>query len=306
MAGPLVFWYFSSMRPRAFRPTTAPRPVEFDRGKYGRELLVDAALVSRMPQFIVDTTPHELQFFDALLITRGRGRILVDGDPYPVKPGTVLFCIPGEVREWHLTQALDGACLFFAESFITDVFNDSRFLQQFGFFARPRGGRTLVLDSRQRRQFLARFRVMQREVTNHRSDASHRLRAALYEILVVLNRWYVAAHGERPLQQTGVVRRFQALADRHYARRHRVTDYALELGISPGHLNVLCQMQIRQSAGAVIRSRLALEARRLLLYSGLNAGQIAQRLGFADPAYFTRFFRREVGSPPLRFRRSSH
>ena len=304
MAEPLVFWYFSTMRLRTSRSSSIPRSIDFDRSKYGRELLVDAAMVSRLPRFIVDQTPHVLGFFDTLLITRGRGRILIDGESYYVRPGVILFCIPGEVREWQLTAAMDGACVFFAESFITDVFSDSRFLQQFGFFATPRAGRALTLDTRQRRQFLARFKVMQREVVRHRHDASHRLRAALYEILVLLNRWYRVVHGEQPASPSGTVRRFQSLVDRQYMHRHRVSDYAVELGITPGHLNVLCRLQTRQSAGAVIRSRLALEARRLLLYGELNAGQVAQRLGFEDPAYFSRFFRREVGLPPTRFRSS--
>jgi AraC family transcriptional activator of pobA len=52
----------------------------------------------------------------------------------------------------------------------------------------------------------------------------------------------------------------------------------------------------------LIRERIALEARRLLLYSDLTAGQVADRLGFEDPAYFARFFRREVGITPSAFR----
>jgi AraC-like DNA-binding protein len=31
--------------------------------------------------------------------------------------------------------------------------------------------------------------------------------------------------------------------------------------------------------------------------------QIAHELGFRDPAYFSRFFRRHAGLPPARFRR---
>jgi len=40
-----------------------------------------------MPRFIVDTSPHELNFFDAIQITRGRGHILIDGDRHVVRPG---------------------------------------------------------------------------------------------------------------------------------------------------------------------------------------------------------------------------
>ena len=45
-----------------------------------------------------------------------------------------------------------------------------------------------------------------------------------------------------------------------------------------------------------------LEARRALLYSNLSVAEIGYAVGFADPAYFTRFFTRHEGQSPLRYR----
>ena len=45
------------------------------------------------------------------------------------------------------------------------------------------------------------------------------------------------------------------------------------------------------------------EAVELLTHSGLPVSQVGFRLGFADPAYFNRFFSRMQGEPPSRFRR---
>lgn len=72
--------------------------------------------------------------------------------------------------------------------------------------------------------------------------------------------------------------------------------------MSPGHLSALCRATLRRSAGGVVRQRLTLEARRLLAHSDLTAAEVGFRLGFDDPAYFARFFRRETGQPPTRFR----
>jgi AraC-like DNA-binding protein len=47
---------------------------------------------------------------------------------------------------------------------------------------------------------------------------------------------------------------------------------------------------------------LTLEARRLLAHSDLTAAQVGFQFGFEDPAYFARFFRREAGEAPTRFR----
>ncbi|MCL4847746.1 MAG: helix-turn-helix domain-containing protein [Acidobacteria bacterium] len=45
-----------------------------------------------------------------------------------------------------------------------------------------------------------------------------------------------------------------------------------------------------------------LEATRLLLYTDEPAASIAYRLGYRDPAYFGRCFRRATGLSPRRFR----
>jgi AraC-like DNA-binding protein len=303
MDGAAERWYFSTMRRRGRpRPPRAPRRIEFHRTKYGRELLVDAAFVRQMPLFIRTAQPHALAFHDVLLVTRGRGRFHLDGESYRVAPGTVVFSRPGELRRLDVA-GLDGACLFFTEEFVTAFFRDARFLDQFPYFRPGRRSAALVLGPSERRLFLRRFAVMQAEIASLKEDAPDALRAELYELLVLLGRWYAARHGRAPLAAPGgVVERFCALVERDYARRHRVADYADALGVSPNHLNALCRRQIRQTAGARVRARLALEARRLLLHGSLGVAEIAFRLGFADPAYFARFFRREVGRPPARYR----
>src|SRR5262249_19001807 len=102
-----------------------------------------------------------------------------------------------------------------------------------------------------------------------------------------------------------LVERFRRLVERDYARRHRLADYANELGVSPGHLSALCRSALRESAGRVVRRRIALEARRLLAHSQLTAAQVGFALGFEDPAYFARFFRRETGRAPSAYRLTS-
>jgi AraC-like DNA-binding protein len=292
MDGPRNRWYFSTVR-----------VIPFHRTKYGRELLVDAAWVRQMPTFISSTAePHALAFHDILLVTRGRGRLQLDGVEHAVAPGVVAFSRPGEVRSWTV-RGLDGACLFFTEEFVASFFSDARFLDGFAYFAAGRPSATLTLRPAERRQFLQRFARMQREIAALRDDAQHALRAVLYEVLVLLSRWYAARYAPPVAPpRDRVVGRFQGLVERDFARRHLVSEYAAALGVSPGHLNALCRTQLRQTASARIHGRLVLEARRLLLYTDLTVAEVADRLGFADPAYFSRFFRREAGSAPAAYR----
>ena len=59
---------------------------------------------------------------------------------------------------------------------------------------------------------------------------------------------------------------------------------------------------IGKSAGAMIRERIMLEAKRMLVNSDLMISQIAAALQFEDNAYFTRFFKKHLGTSPEAFR----
>ncbi|WP_324607832.1 helix-turn-helix transcriptional regulator [Streptomyces sp. NRRL F-5123] len=54
----------------------------------------------------------------------------------------------------------------------------------------------------------------------------------------------------------------------------------------------------------MIRDRRILEAKRLIAATGLTITQVSASVGFADPAYFCRLFRRETGLSPGEFRRA--
>ncbi|MEM8863761.1 MAG: helix-turn-helix transcriptional regulator, partial [Chloroflexota bacterium] len=54
--------------------------------------------------------------------------------------------------------------------------------------------------------------------------------------------------------------------------------------------------------GQLIRQEVVLEAKRLFQHTDLTATEISYRLGFNDASYFGRFFKREVGVSPGKFR----
>ncbi|HZJ70277.1 MAG TPA: helix-turn-helix transcriptional regulator, partial [Planctomycetota bacterium] len=148
-----------------------------------------------------------------------------------------------------------------------------------------------------------RFAAMQREIRRLPDDAAHALRAVLYEVLVLLDRFYVARHGRaRAGPRSPLAERFGEALEKRFRSQQRVADYARELGVSAAHLSAVCRARHGRGAGALVRARVVLEARRLLAYTGLTAAQVADQLGFADPSYFARYFRREAGMPPSVFR----
>jgi AraC family transcriptional activator of pobA len=100
-----------------------------------------------------------------------------------------------------------------------------------------------------------------------------------------------------------LLRRFRLLIEAKYLRHWSVVRYARQLGASETSLNRLCRRLAGATAFELIQQRLALEARRRLAYVAGSVAAIGQELGFQDPAYFCRFFRRHNGVSPTAFRR---
>lgn len=295
------FRYFSRM---SLRVRETPGRVDFHRTKYGPEILIDIAWIHEMPTFLV-SRPHWLAFYDILLVTRGRGGFWLDGHRIPVAPGQVLFTSPGQVRDWDVT-ALDGLCLFFPAAFLEEFFNDEQFLHRLPYFHVGSDVAAIRLPPARARRLHHSLSRMRAELRAYREDSPHLLRAKLYETLVELARDYARryrAPASRTLHRAVVD--FQRLVAEHVPRRLGVTAYARDLAVSPSYLRALCRRHLGVPAKEVIQDRLEVAARRMLLFSDGSTEQIASDLGFRDPSYFARFFRRRTGASPGKFRESA-
>ena len=107
---------------------------------------------------------------------------------------------------------------------------------------------------------------------------------------------------EHPKRARRYLSEFTNLIEQDYIHHHQLTFYATKIGISTAHLNAVCREFIQRSALDLIHARIMLEAKRNLVYTSLTIKTVAEMLGFADPAYFTRFFKRQAGLSPKEFR----
>lgn len=134
------------------------------------------------------------------------------------------------------------------------------------------------------------------------------LRAFFSLILVGIARALATEIGLRPattLRQDRRSAEFTALVEKHFREGATLDFYAARLGITPTQLNNICRAALGRTAKRVVHDRIYLEARRNLVYTMLTVNEIAGMLGFADPAYFARFFSRNAGMAPSEFRRLS-
>ena len=144
-----------------------------------------------------------------------------------------------------------------------------------------------------------RFRQPTNRLTLHAEDLARPLRTANPEAAAAL----AAGMTRAPAPTTTVAARLAAVIDDALARGERPDREVLArtLGMSGRTLARRLAAESEQFSDVVDRVRRRL-AERLIAETGFDVGEIADRVGFADPAAFGKAFRRWFGVSPSAFR----
>jgi AraC-like DNA-binding protein len=246
------------------------------------------------------SVPHAHSFYLLLYVTRGRGTHTIDLVTYDLRPGGLYCLVPGQAHSWSLTADAQGYIVFFSAAFYQRQHPAER-LRSYPFFTPAHSPVLYLLPTETSlRELLAR---MLAEKTTAAWNQDEVVGAYLYLLLELASRFY--AHEPAPqvpahsLQQ---VRTFTRLLDIHFRNQKSVRYYAGKLAVTANHLNALCRRIVNQTASDLIHQRVITEAQRLLVHSAQSVSQIAAQLGFEDPSYFTRYFKKYVGQTPESFR----
>lgn len=94
------------------------------------------------------------------------------------------------------------------------------------------------------------------------------------------------------------VERFTRLIELHYREGLRIGKFAERLGVSHGHLHEACVRIGGVTPLAMLHERILEEARARLRQNEMSLEQVGYSLGFRDPGYFNRFFKRITGQSP--------
>jgi len=76
---------------------------------------------------------------------------------------------------------------------------------------------------------------------------------------------------------------------------------ATQLNLSPKYLSDLLKQETGKTALELIHLYVISEAKNMLVGGDLSISEIAYRLGFENPPYFSRLFKKEVGISPREF-----
>ncbi len=109
---------------------------------------------------------------------------------------------------------------------------------------------------------------------------------------------------DMPKTKLDTARKFNLLVEEHFREKHKVSQYADLMNLTPKSLSNLFARYFKKSPLKIIAERIVLESKRLLDFSTKNVSEIAYELGFEEAAHFSKFFKKHAGITPKQYRES--
>lgn len=266
------------------------------------EVIPIAATLVRHREML--TRPHRTDFYHIFWFREGSPTHLVDFEPIPLQPNSLLFVNKNRVHLFDPAGDYDGKCLIFTDQFFCQTDRDRQFLRSSILF-------NDLLDVPQLQLSTIAplvagfFQEIEGEIRHPadrvQPDILHNL---LHNLLL---------HAEREKRRHGFVEIPKSI-DLEYTLAFRdsleacfhllkpVSDYAAQLTISEKRLTQATAKVLGKTPKVLMDERVLLEAKRLLVHSHQSVKEIGFALGFDEPTNFIKYFRKHVGQPPGAFR----
>lgn len=268
------------------------------------ELLHIEEVQSRSRLYQWEIAPHVHQgLYQVLWVRSGAVSVALDERRQSLAGPVAVVVPPGVVHGFTFAPDTQGRVLTLSARFLSE--GDFRTVGAAfeALFAAPR-----VLDLSADELSAERLEALLRELaTEFALSATQPSPTTAWLAQALLWRLAQVQGAQGPVSGAGYRRqalftRFLALVEAHFLAHWSVAQYAQRLGLSTARLNRLVRAASGRSAQELVHERLTREACRRLVYVAAPATSLALELGFEDPAYFSRFFRRQTGLSPRKWR----
>ncbi len=257
----------------------------------------------------VDSNPHLQEvhshnYYHLVYFTEGSGEHLIDFEKFEAKSGTMYFMKPGQVHQWYFKEKYDGFVVNFFDNFFDWIGINSSILQKFRFLQSILVKDHVVEISLDLQEKIASyFEEMINENQENNQFSNLKIGFHLMNLFIDIERSLEGVNIKTSDYQSVLLDNFQTLIEQNFKSKKLPKEYAELLYITPNHLNALCKDVLATSAGELIRSRIVLEAKRLLVNKEISVTEIAYLLNFQDASYFVKFFKKYTEFTPEQFRK---
>ena len=250
----------------------------------------------------LSVVPHRHDHYEILLVTEGEGQHSINFKSYKLNPGRVFFLHPGQV---HLIEEFErnGWLILFGEELFKRFLGIHHNEDDYGFLDSYSLNPFIDLSKETQESFILLMQQIGQELQLEKPDANILLHYVSL-LLLQANRLHTTQHPTRVVspRQKLLLQQLKKMVESHFKEQHQAAYYAEHLNADIKLLNSICRQSTGLTVYQLLQERLITESKILLQTTGFTVKEISYQLGFNDPAFFGRFFRKYTKTTPAAFR----
>jgi AraC family transcriptional activator of pobA len=246
------------------------------------------------------TQPHRKANYFFVFVENGSLTHKVDLKDLTITNGQLFFVLPNQIHSAPTKKKDDIEC--FKMSFDQNCL--SLLPKQFSFLINPLNSQIISFDSDSRKRVKTLFEILDKILHSDKDQKDAEIILAhLNSLLTELNKAYfksVAKEKSEPNKLSKYIA-FKIAVETHLTEQHSINTIADNLSITTNNLYNIVKEFSGISPKEFITNRLMLEAQRKLFYSETSVKELAYELGFSDPDYFSKLFKKNTGKSVTQF-----
>ncbi|MDR6197720.1 AraC family transcriptional regulator [Siphonobacter sp. SORGH_AS_0500] len=235
--------------------------------------------------------PHKLSFYYFVYIDQGSETYTIDLQDITISAGQLIFGLPNQI----FTNPIHSpANHHYHLSF--DEHTLALLPQTYAFLLNPLQTPVITFDPEARQRVRAlQTNVFQLLHAAAKPPKAEIVLAHLNALLTEYNSAYFEGTGHQANTRSSKYVEFKLIVETHLTEQQDVHTIAAKMGMTTSSLYALVKENAGVSPKEWITNRLILEAQRQLQYSSRSVKELAYDLGFNDPSYFSRLFKKKTG-----------
>jgi len=243
--------------------------------------------------------PRRLTSYFIVLIDTGSITYNLDLRDITLTDGQLLFAMPNQV---FIPPTKTAGLKYFKVLFDENTL--ALLPQQFPFLVNPLNAQTIIFDNATRERVRKVFEILNQmlQTGEHPTDTEIIL-AYLNSLLTDLNSAYFKNTEPVNILNNNLSKfiEFKLMVETHLTEQPSVNAIAEKLALTTNSLYRIVKEYSGVSPKDFFTNRLMIEAQRKLQYAPLSVKELAYELGFNDPDYFSRFFKKCTGKSVSEF-----
>jgi AraC-like DNA-binding protein len=237
--------------------------------------------------------PRRLTSYFIVLIESGSITYNLDLQDITLTDGHLLFAMPNQV---FIPPPKTANLKYFKVLFDENTL--ALLPQQFPFLVNPLHSQTIIFDDAARERVRKVFEILNQilHIDKHPTDTEITL-AYLNSLLAELNTGYFKNTESVNILNSNLSKfvEFKLMVETHLTEQPSVNAIAEKLALTTNSLYRIVKEYSGVSPKDFFTNRLMIEAQRKLQYTPLSVKELAYELGFNDPDYFSKFFKKCTG-----------